>query len=70
MWDGDADETIDWWIRDLPPVTDPVAPVGTAKTEWRIEHDYRTHLTIDFDGTFPTDGYDHHGHKDVGQWMS
>jgi hypothetical protein len=26
--DGDADEPIDWWISDLPPVTDPVAPNG------------------------------------------
>jgi hypothetical protein len=51
MRDGDADEPIDWWINDLPPVTDPVASVCTAKMEWRIEHDYRTHLTIDFDGT-------------------
>jgi SRSO17 transposase len=41
QWDPDQDEPTDYWISNLPPGTDLLALVQTAKIRWRIEHDYR-----------------------------
>jgi SRSO17 transposase len=40
-WPHEKDETVKYWLSNLPAQTPIVTLVGLAKLRWRVEHDYR-----------------------------